>query len=165
MQGRGELQLAVLVEMMRREGFEMTVGQPHVVEREIDGKRHEPVERLSVDVPEEHVGTVTQLLAARKGRMEHMTNHGTGWVRMDYLVPGARADRLSHGVPHRDARHGDHAPRLRPLGAMGGRAADAHRPARSWPTAAAQTVDLLADDAAGARRRCSSAPARRSTRG
>ncbi|MHB8531288.1 MAG: translational GTPase TypA [Solirubrobacteraceae bacterium] len=86
-QGRGELQLAVLVEMMRREGFELTVGQPHVVEREIDGKRHEPVERLSVDVPEEHVGTVTQLLAARKGRMEHMANHGTGWVRMDYLVP------------------------------------------------------------------------------
>ncbi len=86
-QGRGELQLAVLVEMMRREGFEMTVGQPHVVEREIDGKRHEPVERLSVDVPEDHVGTVTQLLAARKGRMEHMINHGTGWVRMDYLVP------------------------------------------------------------------------------
>jgi GTP-binding protein len=86
-QGRGELQLAILVEMMRREGFELTVGQPHVVEREIDGKRHEPVERLSVDVPEEHVGTVTQLLAARKGRMEHMTNHGTGWVRMDYLVP------------------------------------------------------------------------------
>jgi len=86
-QGRGELQLAVLVEMMRREGFELTVGQPHVVEREIDGTRHEPVERLSVDVPEEHVGTVTQLLAARKGRMEHMSNHGTGWVRMDYLVP------------------------------------------------------------------------------
>jgi GTP-binding protein len=86
-QGRGELQLAVLVEIMRREGFELTVGQPHVVEREIDGKRHEPVERLSVDVPDEHVGTVTQLLAARKGRMEHMINHGTGWVRMDYLVP------------------------------------------------------------------------------
>ncbi len=86
-QGRGELQLGVLVEMMRREGFELTVGQPHVVERVIDGKRHEPVERLSVDVPEEHVGTVTQLLAARKGRMEHMINHGTGWVRMDYLVP------------------------------------------------------------------------------
>ncbi|HVA19565.1 MAG TPA: translational GTPase TypA [Solirubrobacteraceae bacterium] len=86
-QGRGELQLAVLVEMMRREGFELTVGQPHVVEHEVDGKRHEPVERLSVDVPEEHVGTVTQLLAARKGRMEHMTNHGTGWVRLEYLVP------------------------------------------------------------------------------
>ncbi len=86
-QGRGELQLAILVEMMRREGFEMTVGQPRVVEREIDGRRHEPVERLSVDVPEEHVGTVTQLLAVRKGRMEHMTNHGTGWVRMEYLVP------------------------------------------------------------------------------
>jgi GTP-binding protein len=86
-QGRGELQLAVLVEMMRREGFEMTVGQPHVVEHEVDGKRSEPVERLSVDVPEEHVGTVTQLLAARKGRMEHMINHGTGWVRLEYLVP------------------------------------------------------------------------------
>jgi GTP-binding protein len=86
-QGRGELQLAVLVEMMRREGFELTVGQPKVLEREIDGKRSEPVERLSIDVPEEHVGSVTQLLAVRKGRMEHMTNHGTGWVRMDYLVP------------------------------------------------------------------------------
>jgi GTP-binding protein len=86
-QGRGELQLAVLVEMMRREGFELTVGQPHVLERQIEGVRNEPVERLSVDVPEEHVGTVTQLLAARKGRMEHMTNHGTGWVRMEYLVP------------------------------------------------------------------------------
>jgi GTP-binding protein len=86
-QGRGELQLAVLVEMMRREGFELTVGQPHVLERFIEAERHEPVERLSVDVPEEHVGTVTQMLAARKGRMEHMTNHGTGWVRMEYLVP------------------------------------------------------------------------------
>ncbi len=86
-QGRGELQLAVLVEIMRREGFELTVGQPKVLEREIKGHRHEPVERLSVDVPEEHVGVVTQLLAARKGRMEHMTNHGTGWVRMEYLVP------------------------------------------------------------------------------
>jgi GTP-binding protein len=86
-QGRGELQLAVLVEMMRREGFELTVGQPQVLIREIKGHRHEPVERLSIDVPEEHVGVVTQLLAARKGRMEHMTNHGTGWVRMEYLVP------------------------------------------------------------------------------
>src|SRR5437879_2652106 len=86
-QGRGELQLAVLVEMMRREGFELTVGQPRALEREIEGERNEPVERLSIDVPEEHVGVVTQLLAARKGRMQHMTNHGTGWVRMDYLVP------------------------------------------------------------------------------
>src|SRR6202035_5557137 len=86
-QGRGELQLAVLVEMMRREGFELTVGPPRVLEREIEGERHEPVERLSADGPAEHVGTETHLLAARKGRMEHMTNHGTGWVRMDYLVP------------------------------------------------------------------------------
>jgi GTP-binding protein len=86
-QGRGELQLAVLVEMMRREGYELTVGQPRVLERQIDGKRHEPVERLSIDVPEDYVGVVTQMLALRKGRMEHMTNHGTGWVRMEYLVP------------------------------------------------------------------------------
>jgi GTP-binding protein len=86
-QGRGELQLAVLVEMMRREGFELTVGQPRVLEREIEGERHEPVERLSIDVPEDYVGAITQLLAARKGRLDHMANHGTGWVRMDYLVP------------------------------------------------------------------------------
>jgi len=86
-QGRGELQLAVLVELMRREGFELTVGQPQVLTREIDERVHEPVERLSVDVPDEYVGVVTQLLALRKGRMEQMVNHGTGWVRMDYLVP------------------------------------------------------------------------------
>ena len=86
-QGRGELQLAILVEMMRREGFELTVGQPQVLTREIDGKTHEPLERMTIDVPEEYVGVVTQLLALRKGRMEHMVNHGTGWVRMDYLVP------------------------------------------------------------------------------
>src|SRR5579875_516746 len=86
-QGRGELALAVLVELMRREGFELTVGKPQVVTREMDGKLCEPVERMSVDVPEEFVGVVTQLLAVRKGRMEHMVNHGTGWVRMDYLVP------------------------------------------------------------------------------
>jgi GTP-binding protein len=86
-QGRGELQLGVLVEQMRREGFELTVGQPHVLIRQIDGSRHEPFERLSIDVPEEYVGAVTQMLAQRKARMEHMTNHGTGWVRMDYLVP------------------------------------------------------------------------------
>jgi GTP-binding protein len=86
-QGRGELQLVVLLEIMRREGFEMTAGQPRVVTQEIDGKIHEPVERLSIDVPEEHVGSVTQMLAGRKGRLEQMVNHSTGWVRMDYLVP------------------------------------------------------------------------------
>ena len=86
-QGRGELQLVVLLEMMRREGFELTAGQPRVLTREIDGKVHEPVERLAIDVPEEHVGAVTQLLAGRKGRMEQMVNHSTGWVRMEYLVP------------------------------------------------------------------------------
>ena len=86
-QGRGELQLAILVELMRREGFELTVGKPQVVVREIDGKTHEPVERMTIDVPEDYVGVVTQLLALRRGRMEQMVNHGTGWVRMDYLVP------------------------------------------------------------------------------
>jgi GTP-binding protein len=89
-QGRGELQLAVLVETMRREGFELTVGKPEVVTKKVDGKVHEPVDRVSIDVPEEHLGTVTQMLAVRKGRLEQMVNHGTGWVRMEYLVP-ARA--------------------------------------------------------------------------
>ena len=122
-QGRGELQLVVLLELMRREGFELTAGQPRVLTREIDGKLHEPVERLAIDVPEDYVGVVTQLLALRKGRLEQMVNHSTGWVRMEYLVPGPRADRLPHRVPHRDPRHRPPAPRLRPLGAVGGRAA------------------------------------------
>jgi GTP-binding protein len=86
-QGRGELQLAVLAEIMRREGFELTIGKPEVLVREIGGKRHEPVERVAIDVPEEFVGVVTQLLALRKGRMQQMVNHGTGWARMEYLVP------------------------------------------------------------------------------
>ena len=86
-QGRGELQLAVLVEMMRREGFELTVGKPQVLVREIDGKLHEPVERLTIDVPEEHVGTISQLMGTRRARMELMTNHGTGWVRIEYVIP------------------------------------------------------------------------------
>jgi len=86
-QGRGELQLAVLVETMRREGFELTVGKPEVVTREIDGVLHEPVERVSIDVPETYLGVVTQLLALRKGRLENLVNHGTGWVRLDQVVP------------------------------------------------------------------------------
>ncbi len=86
-QGRGELQLAVLVEVMRREGFELTVGKPQVVTREIDGRLHEPVERVAIDAPEEYLGVITQLLALRKGRMENMVNHGTGWIRMEHLVP------------------------------------------------------------------------------
>jgi GTP-binding protein len=86
-QGRGELQLAILVEMMKREGFELTVGKPQVVTRIVDGKLNEPVERLSVDIPEDYLGVVTQLMALRKGRMEQMINHGTGWIRMEYIVP------------------------------------------------------------------------------
>ena len=99
-QGRGELALAILVEQMRREGYELTVGKPQVVTKEIDGKRHEPVERLTIDAPEEYLGAITELLAVRKGRMENMTNHGTGWVRMDFVVPargliGFRTDFLT----------------------------------------------------------------------
>ncbi len=86
-QGRGELALAILVEQMRREGYELTVGKPQVVTRDINGKVHEPVERLTIDTPEEYLGTITQLMASRKGRMEQMVNHGTGWVRMEFLVP------------------------------------------------------------------------------
>ena len=86
-QGRGELQLAVLVEIMRREGFEITVGKPQVVARVIDGTVNEPMERLTIDVPEDYVGVVTQLLGLRRGRLEQMVNHGTGWVRLEYLVP------------------------------------------------------------------------------
>ncbi|MDI6024169.1 translational GTPase TypA [Leucobacter sp. UT-8R-CII-1-4] len=86
-QGRGELALAILVENMRREGFELTVGKPQVVTREVDGKTHEPYEHLTIDTPEEHLGAITQLLAARKGRMENMVNNGTGWVRMEFIVP------------------------------------------------------------------------------
>ena len=129
-QGRGELQLAVLVELMRREGFELTVGKPQVVVREVGGKVHEPVERVSVDVPEEYVGVLTQLFALRKGRMENMVNHGTGWVRMDVLVPargliGFRTEFLTEtrgtGILHHvferyEPWHGDL--RTRPSGSL-----------------------------------------------
>jgi GTP-binding protein len=99
-QGRGELALAVLVEQMRREGFELTVGKPQVVTRTIDGKLHEPFEAMTIDCPEEFVGAITQLMAGRKGRMEEMTNHAAGWVRMDFIVPsrgliGFRTDFLT----------------------------------------------------------------------
>ena len=86
-QGRGELALAILVEQMRREGFELTVGKPQVVTKKIDGKVHEPMERMTIDVPEEYLGAVTQLMAQRKGRMETMSNHGSGWIRMEFMVP------------------------------------------------------------------------------
>jgi len=86
-QGRGELALAILVEQMRREGFELTVGKPQVVTKQVDGKTHEPFEHLTIDAPEEYLGAITQLLAARKGRMDNMANHGTGWVRMEFIVP------------------------------------------------------------------------------
>ena len=129
-QGRGELQLAVLVEIMRREGFELTVGKPEVLTREIDGIRNEPVERVAIDVPEEYIGVVTQLLALRKGRMQQMVNHGTGWARMDYLVPargliGFRTEFLTetrgagimhHGFERWEPWHGEL--RTRPTGSL-----------------------------------------------
>jgi GTP-binding protein len=128
--GRGELQLAVLVELMRREGFELTVGKPEVLTRELDGGIHEPVERVAVDVPEEYVGVVTQLLALRKARLQHMVNHGTGWARLDYLVPargliGFRTEFLTEtrgaGIMHHvferwEPWHGEL--RTRPTGAL-----------------------------------------------
>ena len=129
-QGRGELQLAVLVEIMRREGFELTVGKPEVLTREIDGKRHEPVERISIDVPEEYIGVITQLLALRKGRLQQMVNHGTGWARLEYLAPargliGFRTEFLTEtrgtGIVHHvferwEPWHGDL--RTRPSGSL-----------------------------------------------
>ena len=120
-QGRGELALAILVEQMRREGFELTVGKPQVVTREVDGKLQEPVERLTIDAPEEYLGAITQLLAVRKGRMEQMTNHGTGWVRMEFLVPargliGFRTEFLTDTRGHRHR-----PPGLRGLRAVGRR--------------------------------------------
>ena len=162
-QGRGELQLAILVEIMRREGFELTVGKPQVVIREIDGVRHEPVERLTIDVPEEYVGVITQMLALRKGRMEQMINHGTGWVRMDYLVPArgligfrteflteTRGTGLLHHVFERwEPWAGDM--RLRPTGT---------------PRRRPQGQDRVASRSSTCRSagRCSSSPARTSTR-
>jgi GTP-binding protein TypA/BipA len=129
-QGRGELQLAVLVELMRREGFELTVGKPQVVTRDVDGKVLEPVERVAIDAPDEYVGVLTQLVALRKGRLEQMVNHGTGWVRMEYLVPargliGFRTEFLTEtrgtGILHHvfdryEPWHGDL--RTRPSGSL-----------------------------------------------
>ncbi len=140
-QGRGELQLAVLVELMRREGFELTVGKPQVVTQLVDGKVHEPVERLAIDAPEDYVGVLTQLLALRKGRLEQMVNHGTGWVRLDYLVPargliGFRTEFLTEtrgtGILHHvfdryEPWHGEL--RTRPTGSL---VADRRGPATSF---------------------------------
>ena len=162
-QGRGELALAILVEQMRREGYELTVGKPQVVTREIDGKLHEPVERLTIDAPEEYLGAITQLLAVRKGRMEQMTNHGTGWVRMEFVVPVARADRLPHRVPHRDPRHRHRPPRLRGLRAVGRASCARARTARWSPTAPASPRPTPCSTCRSAAR-CSSSRPPRSTR-
>ncbi|MFD4989730.1 translational GTPase TypA [Streptomyces sp. NPDC058374] len=116
-QGRGELALAILVEQMRREGYELTIGKPQVVTKDVDGKVHEPIERITIDVPEEHMGAVTQLMGIRKGRMDNMSNHGSGWVRMEFIVPsrgliGFRTEFLTNtrgtGIAH--SIHEGHEP-------------------------------------------------------
>ncbi|MEV7978886.1 translational GTPase TypA [Streptomyces sp. NPDC086519] len=121
-QGRGELALAILVEQMRREGFELTIGKPQVVTKVVDGKVYEPVERMTIDVPEEHMGAVTQLMGVRKGRMDNMSNHGSGWVRMEFVVPsrgliGFRTEFLTQtrgtGIGH--SIHEGHEPWFGPL--------------------------------------------------
>jgi GTP-binding protein len=129
-QGRGELQLAILVEVMRREGFELTVGKPQVVTRLVDGKIHEPMERLTIDTPSDYQGVLIQLMALRKGRLEQMVDHGTGWTRMEYIVPArgligfrteflteTRGTGLLHHVHERyEPWHGDI--RTRPSGSL-----------------------------------------------
>ena len=162
-QGRGELQLAVLVEMMRREGFELTVGKPQVLTREIDGKVHEPVDRVTVDVPEEFLGVITQLLALRKGRMEQIVNHGVGLGPPRVPRAGARPHRVPHRAADRDPRHRAAPPRVRAMGPVGGR--DPGPPQRL-----ARRRSSRPDDGARPHRRsrsagsCSSGPASRSTR-
>ena len=162
-QGRGELQLAVLVEMMRREGFELTVGKPKVLTREINGTVHEPVDRVTVDVPEDFLGVITQLLALRKGRMEQIVNHGSGWVRLEFLVPArgligfrtellteTRGTALLHHVFERwDPWAGEIRARVR-----GSLVADRRGPTTAMPSPPCRSGVS-----------CSSAPASRSTRG
>jgi len=141
-QGRGELALAILVETMRREGFELTIGKPQVVTREVDGHKHEPFERLTVDIPEEYLGAVTQLLAVRKGRMEVMTNHGTGWVRLEFHVPsrgliGFRTEFLTdtRGTGIASAIFDGYGPWVGELRARASGSLVADRPGRATPFA------------------------------
>jgi hypothetical protein len=162
-QGRGELALAILVEQMRRENFELTVGKPQVVTKTVDGKVHEPMEEMTIDTPEEYLGAITQLMAARKGRMTEMTNNGTGWIRMQFTVPGARPDRLPHQVPDRDPWRGHRLLQLRGLRAVGrGHRVPHQRLHRLRPCRRGHAVRH--DQPAGALQRSSCSPPRRSTR-
>ena len=163
-QGRGELQLAILVEMMRREGFELTVGKPQVLTRVVDGAVHEPVDRLTVDVPDEFMGVVTQLLALRKGRMEQIVNHGTGWVRLDYLVPARGLIGFRTELMTETRGTGAAAPRVRVLRAVGGDDARPHPTGRWSPTGTARPRGTRCCRCRSAAS-CSSARASRSTRG
>ncbi len=162
-QGRGEMQFAVLAEMMRREGHEITIGKPRVVTRTVAGMLEEPVERVSIDVPEEYSGVVIQALALRKGRMESMTNHGTGWVRLEHLVPARGLLGFRSEFQTETRGTGPAAPRLRGVPAVGGRDQEpAERLPDRRPHAARRpgTRSRTCRPAACS----SSAPARRSTR-
>ena len=163
-QGRGELQLAVLVEQMRREGFELTVGKPQVVTREIDGVLHEPVERVSIDAPEEYLGVVTQLFALRKGRTEALVNHGTRLGADGRARPRARPDRLPHRVPDGDARHRASSTTSSSASSRGPASFGRGRRARSSPTAAARRPRSRCSSSRSAAR-SSSRRASTSTRG
>ena len=124
--GRGELQLAVLIEQMRREGYELTVSRPEVILRTVGGEVQEPYERITIDIPPDYIGEVQQALAGRKGRLEQMTTDADGRVRMEFVLPGPRADRLPRPAAHRHARDGAAAPDRRGLRAVGGRGDPPH---------------------------------------
>ena len=137
-QGRGELALAILVEQMRREGFELTVGKPQVVTQQVDGKLHEPFEELTIDSPEEYLGAITQLLANRKGKMVQMTNHGAGLGSHGVHRSFAWPDRLPHRLPHGYPRNRHRQRRLPRLRARGPARSVHATPARSCRTVPAR---------------------------
>ena len=155
--GRGELQLAVLIESMRREGYELQVSRPEVIVRDIDGKRHEPLERVVVDVPDEHVGTVTQAVAPRKGQVRRHPARRSGPVDPHLRGAGARTDRVPFAAAHRDARHRAHPSAQRRMDAVGGRAAAPPRwgadlrPRRQRPPATRSTTSRRAASSSSAR--------------
>ena len=162
--GRGELQLSILIEMMRREGFELQVSRPDIVTKEIDGQIVEPVEELVIDVPEDHQGVVIAQVGERKGVMTKMVNNGSGRVRLEFRIPGARADRLPLAVHDRHQGHRHHEPHLLELGAVARRDLRRARTARWSPTAPASRRRTRSSTCRSAAR-SSSTRRRRSTRG
>ena len=162
--GRGELQLAVLIEQMRREGYELTVSRPEVILHTVNGEVQEPYERITIDIPPDYIGVVQQALAGRKGRLEQMTTDADGRVRLEFVLPGPRPDRLPRPAAHGHPGDRPAAPDRRGLRALGGRGDAPHqrrareRSRRAPPTPTACSTSRTA-------RSCSSAPAWTSTRG